>query len=82
MITAILALVAQASAYSLCNPNNYRLKDIVVQNVPIVSSGTFQNKDGQRVSVAGSISVIDGCSVSIHFAIMKIYQYFSFLSLD
>ena len=65
-ITLAAALVSQVSAYCACNPNQWRLKGQTVQNVPIVSSGTFQNAQGQPITVAGTVSIVNGCSVSLH----------------
>jgi hypothetical protein len=66
LFTAAL-LAAQASAYSLCNPTEYVYKGRTVRDIPLVRGPTLAvNVNGtiRQVSVTGSISVVDGCSVS------------------
>jgi hypothetical protein len=67
MLFLLSSLLAQASAYTRCSETDYPYAGAVVANIPILLGPTFTvmvNGSSVPISVTGTISVINGCSVS------------------
>lgn len=67
-LASLLAQVSTAVTYTRCSPTDYPYSGTQVRNIPIVLGPTLTvqvNGTSVPVTVAGTISVIDGCSVSL-----------------
>jgi hypothetical protein len=82
MLFLISSLLAQAFAYTRCSETDYPYAGKTVANIPILLGPTFTvmvNGSSVPISVTGTISVINGCSVSKFLNLSLEYQTFPLL---